>query len=95
MPLDDIAHQLGDVVDDEASEPGIIQLRCPKHGGTSLHVHADHEEGHSWWRCHACNASGGGQRVAETLVRWLTSCSAKEAAATLKGMAAVAKGGAL
>ena len=94
VSLDVIAHQLGEVLDDELSEPGIIKLRCPKHGGDSLHVHADPEEGHGWWRCHACNASSGGRGAPESLVRWLMACSAKESVAILKGMAIGQKGSA-
>jgi len=65
IDVETVARSFGEIVDD-VTNPDVIQLRCPRHAGTSLYIGID-----GWWRCHACGRAGGGPKAYLSLAQWL------------------------
>jgi hypothetical protein len=83
VPIDLVARSMGVVVDDGVTESDILVLTCPRHGGSSLHVHISLEPGEGWWKCHACGIGGGGITAPETLAAWLNPRSSRSEIRTI------------
>lgn len=65
--IEHVARAFAEIADDRETEPDIIGIRCPTHGGTCFHINPEI----GWFYCHKCEHKGAGPGAPFMLLKLL------------------------